>query len=282
MRGRRRTPGAGRVYRWSFYGTTFYGGANGYGTVFKISLSGALATLHSLDGTDGGQPNPLLQGADGNFYGTTEHGGANLYGTVFKVTPSGALTTLYRFCSQRGCADGELPITALVQATDRNFYGTTQLGGANVYGTVFKITPGGTLTTLYNFCSRSSCKDGSFPYSGLVQSTDGNFYGTTYEGGAQGGGTAFKITPSGTLTTLYSFCSKVGVRTAKNPMRAWFRTPTESSTGRPPEVGPANMAQFSGCLWVSARSWKRSRPSAGRSTGQDPGDQSERRDQRHV
>ncbi len=86
-----------------------------------------------------------------------------------------------------------------MQATDGNFYGTTYEGGAIDYGTVFKITPAGTLTTLYSFCSKTNCADGYIPYASLVQATDGNFYGTTTQGdGAYGnGGTVFKITPSG-------------------------------------------------------------------------------------
>ena len=158
------------------------------------------------------------------MYGTTEYGGANRYGTVFKITPSGALTKLYSFCSQSGCADGANPFGPLVQATDGNLYGTTQIGGANTSGcggqgcgTVFKITPSGTLTTLYSFCSQSGCPDGANPQAGLVQATNGDFYGTTSSGGANGGGTVFKITPSGTLTTLYSFCSQSGCPDGAHP-----------------------------------------------------------------
>ena len=135
-------------------------------------------------------------------------------GTVFKITAKGTLTTLHRFCSQvnsKGyCTDGN-DLSGLVQGTDGNFYGTTTSGGANGWGTVFKITPGGTLTTLYNFCSASKCEDGAIPEAGLVQGSDGNFYGTTSGGGiddvgASGGyGTLFQITPGGTLTTLHYF-----------------------------------------------------------------------------
>jgi uncharacterized repeat protein (TIGR02543 family) len=129
---------------------------------------------------------------------------------VFKITPTGTLTTLYSFCAQSGCTDGEYPVAGLVQGTDGNFYGTTPEGGANGGGTVFKITPTGTLTTLYSFCAQSGCTDGEDPVAGLVQATDGNFYGTTYEGGTDGFGTIFKITPTGTLTTLYSFSGPDG------------------------------------------------------------------------
>src|ERR1039458_10179428 len=126
-----------------------------------------------------------------------------------------ALTTLYSFCSQGGgnCTDGELP-AGLVQATNGDFYGTTSSGGANVApngasaGTIFKITPSGTLTTLYSFCSQSGCTDGYVPDAGLVQATNGDFYGTTWGGGVNGEGTVLRITPSGMLTTLYNFCSQ--------------------------------------------------------------------------
>ena len=189
----------------NFYGTTSAGGATNHGTVFKITPSGALTTLHSFDLTDGADPvSGLVQATDGNFYGTTFKGGAHTYGTVFKITPSGTLTTLHSFCSQSGCTDGTFP-AGLVHATNGNFYGTTVGGGAHVRGTVFKITPSGTLTTLYSFCSKGGCTDGTDPHAGLVQATDGNFYGTTYIGGAKNIGTVFKITPSGTLTTLHSF-----------------------------------------------------------------------------
>jgi uncharacterized repeat protein (TIGR03803 family) len=142
------------------------------------------------------------------LYGTTADGGANGGGTVFKITPDGALTTLYSFCSQSGCADGRYPYAGLVQANDGNLYGTTLLGGANGKGMVFRITPSGTLTTLYSFCPESGCTDGANPGAGLIQATNGDLYGTTTGGGTNGLGTVLKITPDGTLTTLYSFCSQ--------------------------------------------------------------------------
>jgi uncharacterized repeat protein (TIGR03803 family) len=203
------------------YGTTSGGGANdSSGTVFKITPSGALTTLYSfcsLSGcTDGKSPTAgLVQAVDGDFYGTTETGGANCRngcGTVFKITLSGALTTLHSFCSGTDCRDGAAPVAGLIQAYDGNFYGTTLEGGEHALGTIFKITPGGTLTTLHSFCSQTGCPDGSYPNGGLVQAIDGDLYGTTTFGGAcalaSGCGTIFKITPSGALTTLHDFCSQ--------------------------------------------------------------------------
>jgi uncharacterized repeat protein (TIGR03803 family) len=183
------------------YGTTSEGGTSFNGTVFKITPAGALTTLYSFSGSDGARPSAgLVQGTDGNFYGTTPFGGANGYGTVFKITPAGALTTLHSFAY----SDGEEPDTALVHGTDGNFYGTTPFGGANGYGTVFKITPAGTLTTLHSF---SRGVDGSYPEAGLVQGTDGNFYGTTIDGGAYGGWVFFRLTPgpgpSPTVTGIF-------------------------------------------------------------------------------
>jgi uncharacterized repeat protein (TIGR03803 family) len=195
----------------NLYGTAEQGGTNGDGTVFKITPEGTLTTLHNFNWTDGYSPWGLVQAASGDFYGTTYGGGAYGSGTVFNVTPSGALTTLYSFCSQSGCTDGERPLAGLVQATNGDFYGTASGGGANGAGTVFKITPEGTLTTLYSFCAQDSgCPDGAQPLAGLVQATNGDFYGTTSTGGANNSGTVFKITPSGALTTLYSFCSLSG------------------------------------------------------------------------
>jgi uncharacterized repeat protein (TIGR03803 family) len=194
----------------SLYGVANLGGAKGYGTVFKMSPSGTLVTLYSFVGypTDGSQPlAALVQATDGKFYGTTVAGGTENYGTVFKITPRGTQVTLYSFCAQTNCTDGANPYAALVQATDGNFYGTAFYGGAYYYdGTVFKITPGGILTTLHSF----DCTDGCSPEAGLIQGSDGNFYGTTTYGGTSsacfgGCGTVFRITPGGTLTTLHSF-----------------------------------------------------------------------------
>lgn len=198
----------------SLYGTAYAGGADSAGTVFKITPAGVLTTLHDFCSQggclDGYLPHSApIQAANGNLYGTTDLGGANgVGGTVYKIAPSGTLTTIYNFCPQSNCADGAYPYAALIQGTDGNFYGTTLQGGNDSStGTVFKVTPSGTLTTLYTFYSQSNCADGQLPQAGLTQASDGNFYGTTSGGGAAGVGTVFRITLRGVLTTLYSFCS---------------------------------------------------------------------------
>ena len=109
-------------------------------------------------------------------------------------------TTLVEFNN----TNGSNPVGALAQGTDGNLYGTTFGGGTYGGGTVFRLTPAGTLTTLYNFCAQTGCADGSNPSAGMVLATDGNLYGTTSGGGANGSGTVFSITEQGTLTTLYS------------------------------------------------------------------------------
>ncbi len=190
------------------------------GPMAILSPAQTLTTFYSFctqaNCADGGQSlAAVVQGTDGNFYGTTSSFGTHNAGTVFKLTPDGTFTILYSFCSHAGCADGGIPHSGLTLGTDGNFYGTTYFGGTGSSGTVFKITPSGSLTTLHSFCSQSNCPDGAGPVAGLLQGSDGKFYGTTTRGGANtaqcegvGCGTVFTITRSGSLTTLYSFCSQ--------------------------------------------------------------------------
>jgi len=191
----------------NYYGIASEGGPYGYGTVFRLSgLVGDQTTLVAFDGNNGAYPSPILvQGSDGNFYGTTENGGTNGgNGTVFKLSPAGQLTTLYAFS---GLNDGGIPVAGLVAGVDGNFYGTTYLGGTNGSGTVFKITPGGALTTLWSFTGGN---DGAEPWGGLVQALDGNLYGTTQIGGVYGAGTLFQISPGGNFATLVQFDGFIG------------------------------------------------------------------------
>ena len=208
-----------------FYGTTAAGGANRYGEVYKISAKGTLTTLHSFNKTDGMGPGQLSLAGDGNFYGTTPEGGAHSYGTVFRVTSKGILTTLYNF----NYVDGVSPSGGVIQGLDGNLYGTTAGGGEGKQcngggrGTVFRLTLSGGLTTLYTFCPQAGCSDGAEPYTGLLQGTDGNFYGTTRAGGGGVGcsfgcGTIFKISRTGALTTLYRFCQQDGCPDSAQPL----------------------------------------------------------------
>jgi uncharacterized repeat protein (TIGR03803 family) len=185
----------------NIYSTTGNGGTYNLGTVFKITPAGKLSVIYSFDGPHGAEPyGGLTLGTDGNFYGAAFAGGKFSYGTVFEITPGGSLTVLFNFT---GGNDGSNPHAAPIEGTDGNFYGTTRTGGKNIYyGTIYKITPSGKLTTLYSF---DVTPHGDYPVAPLVQGTDGNFYGTTVNGGASNQGIVFRITPSGKLTVLYSF-----------------------------------------------------------------------------
>lgn len=208
----------------NFYGTTTAAGNvtictsgnSGCGVIYKITPAGKYKVLYTFDATNGANPDdPLVLGTDGNFYGTTFYGGSvngvyNGNGVFFRITPSGNYNPLYVFCSMSGCLDGGQPTAGLIQGTDGNFYGTTLLGGTHLYsnffgGTIFKMTPTGEITVLYNFCSQLNCSDGGNAIGGLIQGTDGNFYGTTQVGGANFNGTIFQITPEGQYTVLHSF-----------------------------------------------------------------------------
>ncbi len=178
----------------NLYGTTFTAGSGQCGTIFEVTPNGFLTLLHGFAPSDGCKPRAAMtEGADGSLYGTASFGGANGVGSVFKISQQGIFTLLYSFCSQSNCSDGGYPFGSLVLASDGNLYGTTQSYGAFNRGTIFKITSGGQLTTLYSFCAQTGCPDGAYPSTGLVQASDGNFYGTTYEGGASNYGTIFRF-----------------------------------------------------------------------------------------
>jgi uncharacterized repeat protein (TIGR03803 family) len=224
----------------NFYGTTTQGGAStfglacqrGCGTVYKITPAGVPTILYTFSVLS--NPGPLVQGGDGNFYGVTQYGGSSSgqscygeqggCGTIFKITPAGTLTTIYNFSGP----DGAFPQSPLVQGNDGNFYGTTPVGGSGSNaplcqgcGTVFKITPAGVLTTLYEF---QGLADGYSPGAGLTLGSDGNIYGSTTEGGlfpsacifqasqpSSGCGTLFSINPAGGFATVYQFSGPDGI-----------------------------------------------------------------------
>jgi len=188
----------------NLYGAAYEGGANGYGAVFKVSKHGKERVLYSFTpGSDGEYPGSgLIQDASGNLYGTTGYGGVSGNGTVFKISKSGKEKILHSFTG----SDGQYPFCTLLMDGSGNFYGTTSSGGDFGFGTVFRLSHNGKVKSLHSFADGT---DGANPYSGLVQDQQGNFYGTTYYGGAgcQGYdcGTVFKITARGKETVLHAF-----------------------------------------------------------------------------
>lgn len=193
-----------------FYGTTEFNGAFGWGTVFRMTPDGVVTVLHAFTDNEGQRPMAgLIQARDGDFYGTTSGGGPIDCappvgcGTIFKITAAGVITFLHVFDGQHG----RTPLSALLQASDGNFYGTAVNGGAANSGTVFKMTPDGTMTIVHDF----SGDDGAFAEGPLIQATDGNLYGMTAGGGTgpcrpyKGCGTVYRLTLAGEFTVLYSF-----------------------------------------------------------------------------
>ncbi len=182
----------------NLYGTTSYalGGYQGYGTIFQLTTSGSLTTLYSFaNADDGGTPTGLIEGGDGNLYGTARLAGEFQYGTFFQVTTSGSLTTLHAFNLHNGVTGD--PTGSLITGTDGLFYGTSEFGP-----TVYGISTSGSFSSIHDFNPNGS--EGAQP-GGLILGADGNFYGTTNGGGGYGAGTIFRLTASGSLTTLYTF-----------------------------------------------------------------------------
>src|SRR5438309_839272 len=185
----------------NFYGTTSGGGINGRGVVYKMTSSGTLTKIYQFDVTHGYSPiAPPTQGTDGFLYIPVAQGGAYYCGTIIQLSTSGVNNNTYSFPCGPG---GSFPIGPLVQALDGNFYSTTQDGGTNGEGVIYQVTPGLAVTVLHSFGANFG--DGTFPGAGLLLATDGNYYGSTSDGGAYGDGTLFNTSTSGTYTILYSF-----------------------------------------------------------------------------
>jgi uncharacterized repeat protein (TIGR03803 family) len=215
----------------NFYGVAGMGGSNfnaknqysqtvSCGMVYRMDTNGNVTTLFSFNGANGCNPTgPLMQASDGNLYGTTlggigfagltAHSIYSGYGTIFRITTNGNLTTLVYFNGNNGATPSE---NGLVEGSDGNLYGTTEWGGTNGYGTIFKLTTNDALTTLYSFTGGN---DGSVPVTTMIQAADGNFYGTTFYGGTNDLGTVFEITPSGSFTSLVSFDQTHGAYPAR-------------------------------------------------------------------
>jgi uncharacterized repeat protein (TIGR03803 family) len=200
----------------NFYGTTQAGGAYGLGTVFRITPQGTFKTLYSFcaklcSANDGGAPTAaLLRTFNGPIYGAT------IGGTIFKLASNGKLMIVYRFPSNAG------PAGALAEGSNGNIYGTTFSGGTKNMGTIFKMTLSGKVTTLYSFGTQKGCSDGQSPVAGLIQTTNGFFYGTTSSGGSSCGGfgTVFRFTNQGKLTTLHTFNQNDGANPTASLVQA--------------------------------------------------------------
>jgi uncharacterized repeat protein (TIGR03803 family) len=229
----------------TFYGSTSDYTGEGWGTVFKVTRAGGLTVLYTFSGDmNGGHPMaPPIQGAEGNLYGTANGYNPPNWGTIYKITPPLHLTTMYQFT---GGADGAFP-GPLLQATDGNFYGTagpdafkispagfftslgalpgqsghsliqgsngylygvTHSGGTYMAGTMFQMTRTGRMRVLHSF---ESASDGSMPMAGVVEATDGNFYGTTMMGGTSNDGTIYRVSPTGDFSVLYNFDWATGI-----------------------------------------------------------------------
>jgi uncharacterized repeat protein (TIGR03803 family) len=190
-----------------FYGISQSGNGCCQGWFYKISSTGVLTSLHAMAQSEGTNCSGVTFGTDGNFYGTCVSGGlvnGNPGGTLIRVTPTGTVTVLHNFVEVGTTTDGCSPYSPPIQGIDGSFYGVTLGCGTFSAGTVYKLTLAGAYTELYSFQGGPS--DVQYPYGGLVQGTDGNFWGMGYEGGAvDGNGGVFKITPAGKETLIYSF-----------------------------------------------------------------------------
>ena len=185
----------------NLYGATALGGADGAGTVFKLSKDGKESVLYNFTGySDGLFPDAsLLRDPAGNLYGVTVIGGyleckdlTGGCGVVFKVDANGSEATVHIF---RGHPyDGAGPYAPVIRDGAGSLYGTTPYGGEYEQGTVYKISKSGEETILHSF---EGGRDGTQPFGGLVEDAKGNLYGTTYLGGSHNGGTVFKLSPSG-------------------------------------------------------------------------------------
>jgi|HubBroStandDraft_4_1064222.scaffolds.fasta_scaffold11639_3 uncharacterized repeat protein (TIGR03803 family) len=193
----------------NMYSTTPSGGTTGsVGTAFKITPTGKLTVLHNFTSAEGTPLSGLVLGTDGNFWGTTYNGGHTGCtnnqgcGQVFKMTPAGKVTFVYAFT---GGNDGGNPVAPPIEASNGNYYGTTQFGGINNQGTIYQVKESGSLTTLFPWGQTN----GDQPFGALVQATNGLLYGTTTTGstncGSNNCATIFSITTGGTFTELFSF-----------------------------------------------------------------------------
>lgn len=213
-----------------YIGTTYGGGANALGTIFRVTGAGAFATQVDFTGTAGANrgANPqadVILASDGQFYGVSALGGTSNFGTLFRLSAAGVLTPLVDFTRNGAGNRGSTPLAALLDDGAGLLYGSTRDGGAGGFGTLFKSTYAGVLTTLVEFTSAGASNRGAFPAGSLLKAADGQLYGTTQRGGAGGFGTLFKVTTAGALTTLVEFTSNGASNRGAFPLGGLVQTP---------------------------------------------------------
>ncbi len=225
----------------NIYGVTAAGGAGGAGTVFKMTPAGAVTTLVEFTGTagaaKGAEPVGPLVASGVNLYGVTKRGGAADSGVIYRVTPAGAVTTLAEFTGTAGARPGASPAGPLLLHSDGALYGTTEFGGAEDFGTAFKVTTAGAFTSLHAFADAS----GSQPAGTLVQGADGALRGVTSGGGADGWGTLFRLTTAGAHTVLAAFTGESGDTPGASPRGGLTARGDGSWLGTTSAGGPGNM-----------------------------------------
>jgi len=174
------------------YGTTYYGGSSGYGTVFRVDVNGNnFKSLYSWNYSDGGFPFcAVLRGPAGKMWGTTNDGGSDGCGTIWELDGgNGKLTTLYNFTCGN---DGGYPYGGVAKDSAGNLYGTAYYYGSNYYGTVWQLNTSNQLTPWVSF----DYSDGAYPFAGPIIDSSGNLYGTAEEGGTNGAGVVYEVSPS--------------------------------------------------------------------------------------
>ena len=182
-----------------FWGVTKLGGANGLGTIYKLDAQGGFASIHDFDGSDGSYPEAgLARAADGTFYGTTNSGGTDDQGTLFKIDSLGAFSTFHSFRFSQG--EGFNPTSAVLVGSDGYLYGTTPIGGSDLYGTIYKLDGSGNLTTLKNFDDYFINND--YPGAALIEVGSGDFFGTA---SWIGFGEVFHMDTAGNVTSVHDF-----------------------------------------------------------------------------
>ncbi|HEY2799768.1 MAG TPA: choice-of-anchor tandem repeat GloVer-containing protein [Chthoniobacterales bacterium] len=199
----------------SFYSTTFQGGPDTVGTIFRVTATGVQTDLFNFTNAIGEPQGGLVLGPDNKYYGTTETGGSNNLGSYYRISHAGVFELLGSFT---GAANGGQPWGEMVVASDGNLYGTTSSGGSDSVGTIFRLTTAGVLTTIYTFPNNGSM--GSFPRGTLIQGRDGALYGTTLAGGATNAGVVFRLDLN--PARLLNISTRIDVQTGDNVLIGGF------------------------------------------------------------